>query len=114
MNHHHLAGGWGSNSDNELFAYDSRYFPSILDRVPISTTNIPRFKYGFTALAIPQKVPLYGLGPVEDGVEEQRILMFGGCTQGGYSGDCSGKICLFICLFVCLFVCLYYYYYCYQ
>lgn len=62
----------------------------------ISTFNLPNFKYGFTAVAIPKNVVIHDLGSVEESADEQRIVMFGGCTEGGYSGDCSGEIEIFI------------------
>jgi len=71
--------------------------------VYIKTSNLPQFKYGFTALAIPKAVLLDGFDPIEDDVDEQRIVMFGGCTQGGYSGDCAGKLLLYPFVIICMY-----------
>jgi hypothetical protein len=71
-----IVGGWGPDGNNFLHMYDCVDLPS-LTRISTITHTTQRFKYGFTV------VPLCG---------KPKMLMFGGCTMGGYSGDCNGMM----------------------
>ena len=42
--------------------------------VPTVTENVPVFRYGFSSV-----------------VYNNSVYVFGGCKNGGYSGDCNGK-----------------------
>lgn len=66
--------GWGRNSTNRLHLLDSYGLPTSLMLIATRTVQPPRFRYGFTTL-------IYG----------ERIIVFGGLRQGGYSADCNGK-----------------------
>lgn len=78
-----IVGGWGPQGTNDVYLLDGAHLPR-LSSIQVETTRKPRFKYGFTAITAQS---------VQKGnwESENRILVFGGCTSGGYSGDVSGK-----------------------
>lgn len=70
-----VVGAWG-DSNNSIFALDARRLPSMW-AIRAHTINMMDFSYGFTATAI-------------DPIANPNIIVYGGCTNGGYSGDCNG------------------------
>ena len=73
-----IVGGWGGESPNEVSIIDGLALPNKI--LPIGTSdasNLPRFRYGFSTM-----------------VFRNRVFVYGGCRQGGYSQDCNGKLIL--------------------
>lgn len=69
-----IVGGWASARENHIDVIDGAALPERLVVVPTTTENIPVFRYGFSSV-----------------VYNNSVYVFGGCKNGGYSGDCSGK-----------------------
>jgi hypothetical protein len=69
-----IISAWGSSiHDNHLSMIDGWVLPDAILPIPIRTQNIPtQFHYGFSATGY-----------------KTDVFMFGGCLQGGYSGDCN-------------------------
>jgi hypothetical protein len=87
-----VVGGWGPERFNSVYALDATELPD-LSAIRVHHANGVRFKYGFTVVVIPSRVDLpmvdpYAMSPGST----YRILMYGGCTQGGYTGDCTGNL----------------------
>ena len=76
--------GWGSNSSNEAYVIDGTTLDvenKTVRTIPTTTVNNPRFRYGFSAICT---------------TDNKRVLVFGGCSMGGYSGDCAGRPFLYL------------------
>jgi hypothetical protein len=76
--------GWGSNSSNEAYVIDGTTLDvenKTVRTIPTTTVNNPRFRYGFSAICT---------------TDNNRVLVFGGCSMGGYSGDCAGRPFLYL------------------
>ena len=69
-----IVGGWASARENHIDIVDGAALPERLFVVPTVTENVPVFRYGFSSV-----------------VYNNSVYVFGGCKNGGYSGDCSGK-----------------------
>ena len=65
--------GWGQSELNDVSIIDCCTLP-VLSTIRVETVNQPRFRYGFSTT--------YYRG---------RLLVFGGCSNGGYSGDINGE-----------------------
>jgi len=87
--------GWGNNSaDNLIIVLDCSQLPTV-KYVNTTTLNMPRFRYGFTSMTLPNRIrreiefhrrdERYRLD--RDG-DEDSFITYGGCCNGGYSGDC--------------------------
>jgi hypothetical protein len=71
-----IIGGWSAAYNNDIYVVDCASINDNLNKfrsIPTNTFNMPRFKYGFSSVMLDFKT----------------ILLFGGCTQGGYSGQCT-------------------------
>mmetsp|Transcript_15723 Transcript_15723/g.21599 ORF Transcript_15723/g.21599 Transcript_15723/m.21599 type:complete len:672 (-) Transcript_15723:1164-3179(-) len=71
-----IVSGWGPHSNNELYIIDSVSLDigrKTLRTVPTKTINNPRFRYGFSAVC----------------TASDKVIVFGGCSVGGYSGECA-------------------------
>ena len=72
-----IINGWGPQSTNEVYVIDNMSVDierKTLRTIPTKTSNNPRFRYGFSVIC----------------TEADDILVYGGCSVGGYSGECSG------------------------
>lgn len=70
-----VVGGWGQGEVGGVYIIDGVGLPRALILVSVrEVRNVPRFRYGFTTVNVGNE-----------------FYIFGGCTQGGYSGDCNGK-----------------------
>lgn len=71
-----IVGAWGPSA-NTVFIYNCSNLlngnPNIYPPIAIQTINQPSFRYGFTVTSVNDK-----------------IVVFGGCTTGGYAGDING------------------------
>jgi hypothetical protein len=87
-----IVSGWGPEGSNDVHMFDCGDLmqtgspgistPLTIRRIETTTLTSQRFKYGFTV------VPLVNC---LDSPQVAQMLMFGGCCNGGYSGDCNGE-----------------------
>lgn len=71
-----IVGGWSAAYNNDIYVVDCSSKNKKLDKfrsITTNTFNLPRFKYGFSTVMLDSKT----------------LLLYGGCTQGGYSGQCT-------------------------
>jgi hypothetical protein len=69
--------GWGRNSSNEAYVIDGTTLDverKTIRTISTTTVNNPRFRYGFSAIC----------------TADNRLIVYGGCSMGGYSGECAG------------------------
>ena len=81
-----IVGGWGPEGTNEIYTFDGACLPE-LKAIKTRTVNIPDFVYGFSAIAAQSYPQQIGISSPESLL---RVVVFGGCTSGGYSGDVNG------------------------
>lgn len=70
--------GWGRNSSNEAYVIDGTTLDverKTIRTISTTTVNNPRFRYGFSAICT---------------ADNNRLIVYGGCSMGGYSGECAG------------------------
>eukprot|EP01038_Epipyxis_sp_PR26KG_P013960 gene13960-18724_t len=83
-----VVGGWGPKKKNNLYAIDGLALPSLVT-IPFNTLSCPRFRYGFSTVSVPPISP----DMIDHSDDVKRLstyfLLYGGCTTGGYSGDCN-------------------------
>jgi len=68
-----IVGGWGGEPPNQVSVIDGLAFPNKILPILTITENTPRFRYGFSTMVL-----------------RNRVFVYGGCRQGGYSADCNG------------------------
>lgn len=87
-----IVGGWGSEGNNHVHIFDCADLPN-LSRIDTVTRTFQRFKYGFTVITQPGGSGSATASSSPGSGLEGSMLMFGGCCNGGYSGDCNGMLC---------------------
>lgn len=71
-----VTGGWSrSPNANQISFLDAWAIPHNILTIPTETLGNPAFRYGFSTLSYKGK-----------------LYVFGGCREGGYTGDCNGKL----------------------
>lgn len=65
--------GWGPGWTNDIIIFDTCQLPNIIRVNCIPTDNMPDFRYSFTVCA----------------ASSDKLLLFGGFQNGGYSMDCN-------------------------
>ena len=103
---HTLTGGWGPEMVNDIYCLDGACLPKVKS-IPVTTVDRCRFKYGFTAIALPldtimNVAPPSSINKVTNNMKEcddkqtststdqSVIVVYGGITRGGYVGDING------------------------
>ncbi len=78
-----IAGGWcRSPNANQISVIDAWAIPHQVLPIPTETFGNPVFRYGFSSI-----------------IWNGKVIVFGGCREGGYTGDCNGKFYFYIAAF---------------
>lgn len=69
-----VVGGWSRAEGNRIYVLDGWTVPHHVITLETATVNNPRFRYGFGTV-----------------VYKNKLVVYGGCREGGYAYECNGK-----------------------